>query len=527
MRKWIATLMALVLVLSTVSMPALADEVDIWAAYDEPVTIHTVKSDLVSIVYPEGDDIHNNAWTRYYKSKFNIDVVCDWVSDDYNTKINLTIAENNLPDAFTVSYGQLQQLVEADMVMDMTEVINTYASDTLKGFFAADQTSFDSGKTDGKQYGIPQLGNGNLSQPDFLWIRKDWMEECGLSAPQTMDDVVTIAKTFMQKYGGYGIASEKSLEFLNLLAIGWGAHPNFWLRNDEGKIVFGSVQPEMKAALADWAEWYKEGILSADFATTDTLKINEDVLNGKVGMMPYYQWWGWALGTDMGKANGMDAMFYPYAIPSANGEQVVQSIYCDNSSYLVVSKDCKNPEAVIKLLNLYAYIISGDALGDEDQAILDDLDKGSEVTHSVYGLRVFNPNLLLEEYLNTTKALETNDTSVLVTVGQWGNYNSIQNFLAGDPSGAGSYFSIGYENSTYKQSYEFFNNGQCLENVLWAATPQALIDYGSTLGDILTEGFTKIIIGDQPIEYFDTVVANWEAAGGAQATQEMNELYNK
>lgn len=223
----------------------------------------------------------------------------------------------------------------------------------------------------------------------------------------------------------------------------------------------------------------------------------------------------------------MDAMFYPYAIPSANGEQVVQSIYCDNSSYLVVSKDCKNPEAVIKLLNLYAYIISGDALGDEDQAILDDLDKGSEVTHSVYGLRVFNPNLLLEEYLNTTKALETNDTSVLVTVGQWGNYNSIQNFLAGDPNGAGSYFTIGYENSTYKQSYEFFNNGQCLENVLWAATPQALIDYGSTLGDILTEGFTKIIIGDQPIEYFDTVVANWEAAGGAQATQEMNELYNK
>ena len=41
-----------------------------------------------------------------------------------------------------------------------------------------------------------------------------------------------------------------------------------------------------------------------------------------------------------------------------------------------------------------------------------------------------------------------------------------------------------------------------------------MINSGTTLEDILTEGFTKIIIGDQPIDYFDTVVDNWKAAGG-------------
>lgn len=158
---------------------------------------------------------------------------------------------------------------------------------------------------------------------------------------------------------------------------------------------------------------------------------------------------------------------------------------------------------------------------------MDGLNAGSEVTHSVYGLRVFNPELLLEEYLNVSEALKTGDTSVLVTGGQLSNYDNCQRFLNGDPTGSGSYFSMGCENSTYEQSYEYFHNEQCLENVLWASTPQAMMDYGATLGDILTEGFTKIIIGDQPIEYFDTVVANWEAAGGAMATQEMNEIYNK
>ena len=53
------------------------------------------------------------------------------------------------------------------------------------------------------------------------------------------------------------------------------------------------------------------------------------------------------------------------------------------------------------------------------------------------------------------------------------------------------------------------------------------MDSGSTLDDILTEGFTRIIIGDKPADYFDTVVKDWKTAGGEQATKEMNEIYNK
>lgn len=50
---------------------------------------------------------------------------------------------------------------------------------------------------------------------------------------------------------------------------------------------------------------------------------------------------------------------------------------------------------------------------------------------------------------------------------------------------------------------------------------------GSTLNDILIEGFTKIIIGEKPIDYFDEIVQQWLTAGGAQATAEINETYGK
>lgn len=256
------------------------------------VTIHTVTSEYTSAKYPKGDDITNNVWIRRYKEKLGVDVKTDWVSDEYNTKLNLAISSNDLPDVFRVNPSQLQQLIEADMIMDLTDVFEQNASERLKGYMEADADSFESGKKDGKLYGIPQMHWGLIEQPDFIWIRNDWKEELGLEDPKNMDDVKNIALKLMEKHGGYGMAVDQSLDYLNLLAIGWNAHPDLWIEDQSGSLVYGSIQPEMKAALAEWAEWYKLGIIDPEFAIKDFNAMNADIVAGKVGMQPYYQWWG-------------------------------------------------------------------------------------------------------------------------------------------------------------------------------------------------------------------------------------------
>ena len=60
---------------------------------------------------------------------------------------------------------------------------------------------------------------------------------------------------------------------------------------------------------------------------------------------------------------------------------------------------------------------------------------------------------------------------------------------------------------------------------MWGPQTETLLSAGSTLDDILIEGFTKIIVGEESIDYFDTLVADWENAGGAKATEEINETY--
>lgn len=501
-----------------------AGEIDIWAPYDDTVTISTVTSEYPSAVYPEGDDITNNVWIRAYKEKFNVDVKTDWVSDEYDTKINLSIAEGNLPDVFHVTSAQLQMLIEADLIWDLTDVYETYASDRLRGYMDADKDSFESGKKDGKLYGIPQMHWGIIDQPDYIWIRKDWKEALNLPDPQTMDDVVNICKAFMKEYGGYGIAVDQTLDYLNLLAIAWDAHPDMWIKGADGKIVYGSVQPEMKAAVEAWSNWYAEGIISPDYAMSDFAKMNEAVVAGTVGVQPFYQWWGYNPGVDTVANLGTEAIFEPYMIPSATGNDVKQSIFFANGSYTVVSKNCKNSEAAIKLINYYGYMID-DSVGTEDSETISAF-TDNDMAHVVGAFRVLNPACDYEQYAYVSEALKTGDTSKFKTSGMWQKYNnSVEWMENGTPAATGDYLQQGNEKCSYGLSTQILDSNAYIKSELWGTTPDTRISAGTTLDDILTEGFTKIIIGEESIDYFDTVVTNWEAAGGAQATAEMNEMY--
>lgn len=507
-----------------------ANEVDpsdpAFSAFKDPVTIHTVTSEYSSAKYPQGNDITNNVWTKRYKEKYNINVVTDWVSDEYETKLNLAISSNDLPDVFRVNASQLQQLTEADMVMDLTKVFDDYASDRLKGYMEADADSYESGKKDGKLYGIPQLHWGLIDQPDFVWIRNDWKEELGINDPKSIADIKDIALKFMDKYGGYGMAVDQSLDYLNILAIAWNAHPDMWIEDDGGKIVYGSVQPEMKDALAEWAEWYKSGIIDPEFAIKDFSAMNADIVAGKVGMQPYYQWWGYNPGVDAISNLGKEAIFYPYLIPTTDGKEAQQSVFFANSNYIVVKKGFKHPEAVIKLLNDYAYIVD-EGVGKESTETLSAL-LDNDMAHVVGALRVLNPNSDYEQYEAVSAALVSNETDGLTTAGMWQKYKNSSEFITNATPGAvGDYLQQGAPKAAYSQAKKILDSGNYIKTALWGASPEALTSYGTTLDDILTEGFTKIIMGTESIDYFDTVVQNWRTAGGDAATEAVNAAYGK
>lgn len=493
--------------------------------YDETVTLNVALMINADLNYQEGDDITYNPWTRGYREKLNIEVVpaftAEW--DDYFTKINLAIVDKNLPDVCMVQTSQLKQLIEADMLYDLTDVFETYASDRIKSYMAQEPESFDSGKSDGKLYGIAQLGVGPIAQINPVWIRKDWKDALNLEDPKTMEDLIAMEKAFQEEFGSTGIAAEQSLTTLKILAPAWGAYPDIWLEEADGHIGFGSVQPQMKEALAEWAQWYQDGIISSGFATTNTEKLNEDAVNGKLGIYPFKNWLGWTAGTDMISNLGREAYLEAYAVPPANGEKVLYPLDCDNYTYTVVSKNCKNPEAALKCINFFAYMENEAA---EDGISQEEILSYFDVEHAAQIMRVQDPNLDRATFEVTSRAIKEQDESLLETRKQTQAYADIVNFVNdGSPTAVGGYMLWGPEKSAYSVAEPIIAAGDTIKNKVWAVTPDAITKAGTTLNDILTEGFTKIIMGEEPIDYFDTLVEDWRAAGGDEATQAVNEMY--
>ena len=512
---------------ATSSATSQTEEIDIWAAYDEPVQITTALVENAGIQWHDGDTYDDNPWYREYKERFNIEVTNKWiVSSDYSTKLNLSIADGDLPDVFFCSADQFQQLYEAGMIHDLTDVYEQYASDTLKGYMEAEAATFDTAKRDGRVYAIPQMSYGTIDQISQIWVRQDWMKEAGVDSLDTMDDVTELARVFMEKYNTYGITEDKDLTGFFIMAPAWGAHPKIWVETEDGTLGYGSVQPEMKDALAAYAEWYAEGILDPEFVSRDMSAMSQEVVSGKAGINPFYQWWGDDPGVAVIGNLGPDAIFDAYEIPSAIGQEVTYPITFPNYGYIVVSKDCEHPEAALKLLNLFAYL-SDDAAGVEDPEWLNNFfDKAYPVIP--YGLRVFNPQTDYEQYVQVSSALaEDGEVDVAALGKNSAKYFNCVEFLEnGTPAAVADFCQQGNgEHAAYYISKNALDEGRIVTDAMWGSPTMTIGNMGSTLDDILLEGFTKIIVGQESIDYFDTLVAEWEAAGGAMATQEINETY--
>ena len=145
-------------------------ENETWsAAYEEPVTITTASSygatmDVAVSKWGElyGETWNDNRFTKIYKDVFNIDLQYNWwASDsDYEQKLRLEMASNNLPDLTLVTnQSDLAQLAESGMILDLTDMIDEYASTWDKETWQTDGGILMGMATyDDAVYGLPCAG---------------------------------------------------------------------------------------------------------------------------------------------------------------------------------------------------------------------------------------------------------------------------------------------------------------------------------------------------------------------------------
>ena len=505
------------------------DELEItdWRVpYEEPVEIVIAINEVPNATFADGEDMTNNLWTKMWKDKYNIDVVVEWVSDEYETKLNLAIASGTIPDAFWCNTVQFNQLAEAGQIEDLKSVYDTYASDGLKKMMEDNMDIVETATSNGELLAIPQLHYGYETMTSFMWARKDWMEAAGLEEIKTMKDLEDLMDTFMaDQSASFGIMEDRTLTTFFQMSPAFHAYPKIWVDGPDGSIVYGGTLSETKDALAKWAEWYSKGYLRKDFTTLDHAAMLEDAYNGNAGLYSQQNWAGWNIGQDMINNQGPDTYFLSYDLPSVDDQKVMYPIAFPNSQYNVVRKGYEHPEVLVKLINSYVHTLD-EALVDGSMTIDEVLPFNTNDMHHVTG-----PFKVMFNHYNDVKAVNAaieSGEEKFPSGNAYLFYNEIKEWLDSEKLvGLGRYLQQGHNKASIVLALDHVDNGQILPTKLWGLQPQALLDYGTTLDDILVEGYTKIITGVEDISYFDTLIEDWKKAGGDEVTAAVNEMYGK
>lgn len=501
--------------------------------------VRGIDDDLAANILPKtpGETLEDNRWTKVYKEELGINVKYAWTvkgnetSDAYTQKINVTLASGELPDVVLVNPSQLKQLVDSDMVEDMTKYYNDYASEDFKKYMTDEGTgNIDSVMFDGKMMAIPEpVATNEAAQ--YLWIRNDWMKKLNLQAPKTMDDVLKIAEAFTTKdpdgngkNDTYGLPMTKDI-YSGCMGTegffaGYHAYPNMWIDDGAGKIVWGSTLPETKVALQKLADMYKKGQLDKEFGVKDGGKVAETIAAGKVGL-DYGQQWNPMYPLISNFNNDKNADWTAYPIVSSDDKKVMVPLKFNQTRIFAVRKGYEHPEALVKLFNEHV---------EKNWGKTADFNKYyMPVENGGVGVWKFSPVCPapafknLEAFTAIDDARKSNDFSKLKDEPKIIQGN-IQAYAKGDASQWGWEKIYGKEGA-FRNMVEYKKNDQLLKEKFVGAPTTTMAEKKTTLEKMEKEVFIKIIMGAAPISEFDKFVSDWNKLGGSDMTKEVNEWY--
>ncbi|WP_409340825.1 extracellular solute-binding protein [Paenibacillus sp. MBLB4367] len=495
--------------------------------YDPPIEITSARIVDASYKYDKGDTIENNIWTKAYLDELGIKLKYVWVvgSNQAEQKMNVAVSSGDVPEFSLVNSRQLKQLADADMLMDLTDIYKMYASELTKQLHLEDgPNALKAATIDGKLMAIPESG-ATIENAQMIWLRTDWLQKLHIPEPKTMDDLVRIAEAFAKqdpdgngKHDTYGMFLSKEL-YVEGFFSGHHAYPRIYLQDASGSLVYGSVQPEIKPVLQKLQDMYKAGLIDKEFGVKPFDKATEDVKAGKIGFM-----FG-SMASPMfplsdNKKNDPKAEWRPYSLVSVDDKPaLVQTPATTIYNYYVVKKGTKHPEALIKMINLYAE----KGYGDHPNPVF--FNNNGLETFKYAPFKVWPPEVNLNTQRNITATLMNGDASKL-RYDQKKIYDMIVNYRTNGDVNDWGMDRVFSDSGSFGILDRYLNEKKQVKNAFFGTPTKTMALKGSTAFALEMETFTKIIMG-APIDEFDRFVEQRNRLGGSQITQEVNDWYLK
>lgn len=247
--------------------------------------------------------------------------------NDFYTKWTTGLASGNVPDMSTALPGQVVEMIDADAIIPLNDLIDAIGEDRFSKAALGELT------IDGNQYSVPLYSHAQV-----MWVRTDLLEANNLEVPKTWDQFYEAAK-LLTKDGIYGASfptGSTDFQGTNFL--------NFYVKSGDGSLLNDDLTANITSDLAiDGIEfWLKvyENCSPEDSITYDVLDQATLYYQGKTAF-------DFNSGFQIGgvRANSPDLLQYVdcYPIPKINEDDPDYGITTANTP-MVIWKNSEYPE---------------------------------------------------------------------------------------------------------------------------------------------------------------------------------------
>lgn len=320
----------------------------------------------------------DNAFTKYLEEKANVELEFVFFpsnGDDYVRQLTLMAAANEtMPDVLCgfsgLSNNTRNEFGESGYLLDLTDLIDKYAPDYKAALEKLDEHDRErilnrATADDGAIYGMPIFMNLRIwdDLQTMLFINQEWLDTLGLSQPTTVDELYTVLKAFKEKDpNGNGLADEIPLfGRTNLVSniTTWIINAyiyyndTYQLNVENGKLYAPFVTDEYRQALIFLNKLCREGLLSDLSFSAGTSEMKAMVTPGteeaQVGI------WAGHPSVYADQTSPILEQYQPYAgLSDETGKGGYVVMDPKTLSFpLMITADCQNPEAAMRLLNLF------------------------------------------------------------------------------------------------------------------------------------------------------------------------------
>lgn len=277
------------------------------------VSDNTSEGDEVS--YPLNTDVKLSYWcgnqialaddvTNWQASPFHsgledkTGVSIDWrwttSGSDVGQTYQLLWVDTELPNMvfFKITANEAVLLLEDGLIYDLTEYLPKYAPNYWAWLNdpANEAEKNETLLSDGTAYSVPSIKEDIYCQVyQGPIIRQDWLDECGLDTPVTLEDWETVLTAFKEKYGATLSFTKAIMTACGGIASGTGAYgfvntTDFRI-DDDGNVVISQIMPEYKEMMETLVRWWKAGLIDVDCLSNSDDSVRQKALSGKTGIV--------------------------------------------------------------------------------------------------------------------------------------------------------------------------------------------------------------------------------------------------